>query len=111
MNIFIALLVTVAMAAVDFCQSQYTNAITRKMDDKPRPDTLKAMFWSVGQWGAATVGFVVAVKLSMWYLPFEAAGLALGTFLGARRLEKQVPQATVVSGRRWWNNPFRRLVR
>ncbi len=51
-------------------------------------DALKASLWSVGQWSAASVGFVVAVKVSMWYLPFEAAGLAIGTYLGARNLQK-----------------------
>lgn len=87
MNFFIAIIVTLAMAGVDYCQSQYACAITRKnKNGNPDPAAFQAAFWSVGQWGAATVGFVVAVKLSMWYLPFEAAGLALGSLLGARRL-------------------------
>lgn len=89
MNIFIALLVTVAMAMVDFCQSQYTNAITRKdANGNANPATLAAALWSVGQWGAATIGFVVAVKLSFVYLFFEAIGLFLGTMLGGRRVKK-----------------------
>lgn len=45
----------------------------------------RASRWSVLQWGGATVGFLVAVKVTLWALPFEAAGLYLGTFLAVRR--------------------------
>lgn len=55
----------------------------------PRKASVQAALWSVGQWSAASVGFVVAVKVSIWYLPFEAAGLAAGTLLGARKLREQ----------------------
>jgi hypothetical protein len=43
-----------------------------------------AALWSVCQWMGATVGFVVAVKLSLWVLPFECLGLFVGTLLGSR---------------------------
>ncbi len=81
MNILIAILVTVTMAALDFCHAKYTRAM---LDNR----IYHAAFWSVGQWSSATVGFVVAVKLSMWYLPFEALGLFLGTLLGGKRVNK-----------------------
>lgn len=84
MNPFIAILVTVAMAAVDFCHARYTRAMIGG-------HVYEAAFWSVGQWTAASVGFVVAVKLSMWYLPFEAAGLFIGTVLGAKRFRNTLP--------------------
>ena len=78
MNAFIALLVTAAMGGVDFCHARYVKALTSGR-------VLNAAFWSVGQWSAASIGFVVAVKISIWYLPFEALGLFLGTLLGGRR--------------------------
>ena len=87
----IALLVTVCMAGVDFCHARYTRAM---MEGR----VLHAAFWSVGQWSAASVGFVVAVKISIWYLPFEALGLFLGTLLGGRLVT--LPKATDVSRRR-----------
>lgn len=81
MNVVIALLVTATMAAVDYCHANYNGAINARR-------TIEAALWSVGQWGAASVGFVVAVKVSMWYLPFEALGLFVGTILGVRRVNK-----------------------
>lgn len=44
---------------------------------------IAAATWSVLQWSGATVGFIVAVKCSMWVLPFEGLGLFLGTLLGS----------------------------
>jgi hypothetical protein len=81
MNILTAILVTVTMAAVDYCHANYNGAMMARR-------TVQAAFWSVGQWAAAAVGFVVAVKISMWYLPFEALGLFVGTLLGARRVNR-----------------------
>jgi len=40
--------------------------------------------WSVAQWAAMTVGFVVAVRVSMVALPFEAAGMYAGTWLAIK---------------------------
>src|SRR5690606_37796921 len=75
------------MAGVDFCLARYTRAMIAG-------HTFKAALWSVGQWSAASVGFVVAVKISIWYLPFEALGLFLGTLLGGHRVNKgRIPKA------------------
>lgn len=81
MSVLLAILVTLTMGALDYCHARYTRAM---MDGH----TIAASFWSVGQWSAASVGFVVAVKVSMWYLPFEAIGLFVGTLLGARRVKQ-----------------------
>lgn len=81
MFVLIALLVTACMAAVDYCHARYTRAMMASC-------VTEAALWSVGQWMAASVGFVVAVKISMWYLPFEALGLFLGTLLGGRRVKR-----------------------
>lgn len=81
MQVLIAILVTASMAGVDFCHARY---VREMMDGR----VYHAGFWSVGQWSAASIGFVVAVKISMWYLPFEAVGLFLGTILGGRRVKQ-----------------------
>ena len=78
MNPLICLLVTLTMAGVDFCHAQYTRAL---ITGHP----FQASLWSVAQWTCASVGFVVAVKISIYYLPFEALGLMVGTYLGAQR--------------------------
>lgn len=41
----------------------------------------RAALWSMVQWAGATVGFIIAVKVTFWVLPFEAAGLYTGTML------------------------------
>lgn len=79
-NIGLAILVTCTMAALDFCHARYTRAMIAGK-------ALQASLWSVGQWTAASVGFVVAVKVSMWYLPFEGLGLFLGSYIGARNIK------------------------
>lgn len=54
---------------------------------------LAAANWSVAQWCGALVGFVIAVRVSMWVLPLEGLGLWLGMFLGAG---KSAPPSEVV---------------
>ena len=71
MNVLIALLVTVTMASVYFCDVRYTRALLANR-------IYQSGLWGVTGWGAATVGFVIAVKLSMYYLPFEACGVFIG---------------------------------
>lgn len=44
---------------------------------------LAAANWQALQWGGAVVGFVIAVKISMWALVPDGIGLWLGMFLGA----------------------------
>lgn len=82
MSVLLAILVTLTMIGVDYCHARYTRAM---MAGRVLPSAL----WSVGQWCAATAGFVIAVKVSMWYLPFEALGLFIGTVLGAQRIKEQ----------------------
>ena len=73
----LAVAVTATMALVDYAHACYTLAMQRLQ-------IIRASFWSVAQWGAASVGFIVAVRVSVWYLPFEAVGLFIGTWLGGR---------------------------
>lgn len=89
MNVLIAILVTITMAGVDYCHARYALAMAHRDEhNKPDPQAVGAALWSIGQWSCASVGFVVAVKLSMWYLLFEAVGLFAGTMLGARRVKR-----------------------
>lgn len=45
----------------------------------------RAAGWSMLQWAGATVGFMIAVKVTFWVLPFEAAGLYAGTLIAVGR--------------------------
>lgn len=82
-SVLLAILVTCTMAALDYCHARYTRCMLAGK-------ALAASLWSVGQWMAASVGFVVAVKVSVWYLPFEAVGLFIGSYLGARRMKEHI---------------------
>lgn len=103
----LAVLVLCTAAAVDFAHAQYAQAMYehRQTDDWRlglrlllprywRCPIHVAGRWSVLQWSAASVGFVVAVRISVWYLPFEGIGLLLGTLLGGTR----APGSEVVTG-------------
>lgn len=86
----LAVAVTAAMIGVDYAHAQYalSMAQVRSLRDAGLPwerELERAARWSVLQWSAAGLAFVVTVKVSMWYLPFEALGLYLGTKIGGRR--------------------------
>lgn len=79
MNLYLlGILVFVVAATLDFAHANYVRAVQLR-----RP--YWAALWSVCQWAAGTTAFVIAVKVSLWLLPLEAAGLALGTILGVKR--------------------------
>lgn len=101
----LAVAVTATMMMVDFAGARHSLALYEHRKSGWRPswrEVLRlrhwrtplhaASRWSVVQWGAATVGFVVAVKVSIWFVPFEGLGLKLGTLLGGTR-----PRASEVS--------------
>lgn len=74
-DVLLALGVFLAAVTIDFSHARYVRAL---VDDR----RIAAATWSVLQWSGATVGFFVAVTHSMWFLPFEALGLFVGTLLG-----------------------------
>jgi hypothetical protein len=76
-TVLLAVLVFSAAAGLDFCATKYVRSVQAGR-------AWSAAMWSVLQWSAATIAFVVAVKVSLWLLPFEALGLATGTLLGMR---------------------------
>lgn len=73
----LALLVFASTMAVDYAHARYIQSLTAGHRHA-------AARWSVTQWAATMVGFVVAVRVTMWVLPAEALGLYCGTFLGSR---------------------------
>jgi O-antigen/teichoic acid export membrane protein len=76
--VFVGVLVTISTMAVDFAHARYVAELVSGRAHA-------AARWSAGQGAAATIGFVLAVKVSMWLVPFEILGLYLGTWLGAKR--------------------------
>jgi hypothetical protein len=73
----LALAVFASRAALDYAHVRYVAACTTNR-------AARAANWSVIQWTAGTIGFAVAVKVSLWFLPAEAAGLWCGTWIAMR---------------------------
>lgn len=70
-----------AVTVVDFAGVRYQQAVT---DGRP----WAASWWTAIQWGVNTTALVVAVKITLWLLPCEVAGLVAGTQLAIRRTPK-----------------------
>lgn len=71
----LGLMVMIATAAVDFAHARYVRSLVGARRHS-------AARWSVVQGAASAVGFVLAVKVTLWLIPFELAGLYLGTWIG-----------------------------
>lgn len=90
----LAALVTATMAAVDIAHARYALAMVevRRFQERGLPwrrALYHAAAWSVIQWGAAGVALVVTMRVSLWFLPFEALGLFVGTLIGGSRKPSQ----------------------
>lgn len=83
MSVWLFLTVFVSAACLDFCCSNYIMAVEARK-------AYRAALWSSLQWLAGIVGFLVAVKVSLWALPAEVSGLACGTLLSVRRADDKV---------------------
>lgn len=75
--VLLGLLVFASSAAIDFAHAKYAYA-------REAGCRWCAAGWSIVQWSAASVGFVVAVRVSLWLLPAEALGLACGTLIAVK---------------------------
>jgi len=75
--ILLAALVFAATVAVDFASARYWRAMSMRRWHV-------AATWSMAQGAAASVGFIAAVKVNLWFIFVELAGLYVGTILGAR---------------------------
>lgn len=78
MSILLFITVFISAVLLDFCHARYIMAVESRAAGM-------AALWSSLQWCSGVVGFLVAVKVSLWALPAEAVGLALGTWLSVRR--------------------------
>ncbi len=76
-TILLGILVFVSAMAIDWANTRYVISVGERA-------VHKAALWSVAQWMASLVGFVVALKITLWMLPIEAAGLYAGTVLSLR---------------------------
>ena len=70
--------VFLASALIDFAHARGIVAIGERAGHR-------AARWSLAQWIGSTIGFLIAMKVTCWVLPFEAAGLYVGTVLAVRR--------------------------
>ena len=74
----LAAVVFAATAAVDYLYARYTRALA---DERVTPHA-KAR-WAVALGATSSIGFIVAVKVTLWTLPFEALGWYVGTYCAA----------------------------
>ncbi len=75
--ILCGLAVVLSTASVDYAHAKHIRALEARARHK-------AAQWSVAQWLASALGFILIVKVSVYLLPFEACGLYLGSWYGAR---------------------------
>ena len=94
MFILLGILVFVASFAIDYCAVNYMK--TAHDDSKP---SWIAANWGVLQWTAATIGFVVAVKCTMWFLILEGLGLWLGSYIALESQKKKAKIALALMSR------------
>lgn len=80
----LALLVMLATATVDYSHARYVKSMLAGHRHR-------ASRWAVAQWTAAAIGFVVAVRVTLWLLPAEAFGVYAGTWLGSGRDARAAP--------------------
>lgn len=73
-----ALGVFAAAVAYDFAYARYVAAAAARR-------ARAAAGWSAATYGVGLIGFAAVLRGSIWFAAPEAAGLALGTWLGVRR--------------------------
>ena len=76
-TVTIGLLVFASSTLIDFANTRYILAVS---DNK----AYRAGVWSVLQWLSGLVGFLVAIKITLWMLPIEMCGLYVGTVISLR---------------------------
>lgn len=86
----LAVLVFVSAVGIDWTGTKYVLAVGQG-------ERHRAAAWSVCQWMAGLVGFLVAIKVTLWLLPVEAFGLYLGTWLSMRGASAKVTVSDVTN--------------
>ncbi len=83
LDLLLGVTVFVASAFLDYSATRYVQAVGER-------EPHRAARWSVLQWSASLIGFLVAIKHSLWILPVEAAGLYAGAWLSLRKQRSKV---------------------
>jgi hypothetical protein len=81
-NVLLALAMFVCAALIDFAYARQTIATTNGR-------ALAAANWRAIAYSFGCFGWLVAIKVGMWLLPFELAGLYLGTLVGVNKARGQ----------------------
>lgn len=87
MTPLLCLVVLFSATLIDFAHARCVVAIAAGAPHR-------AAMWSILQWAGATVGFIIAVKVTFWVLPFEAAGLYLGTVIAVATSKADQPASS-----------------
>lgn len=77
-NVLLALAMFVCATLIDFACARQTIATTNGR-------ALAAANWRTIAYSLGCFGWVMAIKIGMWLLPFELAGLYLGTLIGVNK--------------------------
>jgi len=77
-NILLAIAMFVCAALIDFAYARQTIATTKGR-------ALVSANWRALSYSLGCFGWLVAVKIGVWLLPFELVGLYMGTLLGVGR--------------------------
>lgn len=80
--VLLGIAVFMSAFCIDFCNTRYVLAVNKLAPHQ-------AAAWSVCQWTASVVGFLVAIKFSFWMLPIEAVGLYAGAWYSLRRSRRE----------------------
>ena len=70
-SLLLAVAVFLSSMTIDYTNVKYVRAVT---EDR----AYAAAGWSLAQWTASLLGFLVAVKVTLWLLPAEMLGLWCG---------------------------------
>lgn len=76
-TVLLGVVVFFSAAMIDFANTRYVQAVGERR-------AYVAARWSVLQWLSSLVGFIIAVKITLWMLPIEALGLYAGTLWSMR---------------------------
>ena len=89
-NVLLALAMFVCAALIDFAYARQTIATTNGR-------ALVSANWRALSYSLGCFGWLVAVKVGVWLLPFELAGLYLGTLVGVGKTQRgQAPDVPSV---------------
>ncbi len=97
-NALLAIAMFMCAALIDFAYARQTIATTSGR-------ALAAANWRAIAYSFGCFGWLVAIKIGLWLLPFELAGLYLGTLIGVDKprqisVEPTFP-VTSTGGSRW----------